>query len=128
MGAFSFAFSAAFDAQAFAAVLPLTLRLSPSVVKHGDMHSVVATIRDQTGAALDIAGSTVRLLSKPVNSETVSILASGLGEAVGTVVHGLDGTIPEGIYLLEAEVTLAGAVITAPMNGYAQLRVMRDFG
>lgn len=126
MAEFSHAFSAAFDALVFDASLPLTLAVSPSTVKRRDTHPITLTVKDPSGAAVDLAGWMVRLLARPALGGPAVVLASALGAGLGTVTHQLTGALPAAAYRLEVESTLAGVIVTAPSSGYAILSVVPD--
>lgn len=95
-------------------------------VKYRDTNTITLTVKDAAGVAVNLSGSTVRVLAQPVSGGEATVLTSSLGAGTGTVVHQLTGTLAIGTYRLEVEVTLAGEITTAPSSGYATLRVEPD--
>lgn len=99
-----------------------------NTVKRGDTNLITLTVKDSAGVAVNLSGSTVRLLAVPISGGGATVLSASLGAGTGTVEHLLTGTLAVGTYSLEVEVTQGGVVTTAPSEGYATLIVTPDLG
>lgn len=98
-----------------------------STIKAGDTHTITFTIKDSAGAAVDLTGSTPRVVARPLSGGAAVELTSALGVDAGTVEHTLTGTLAAGTYHIEVEITASGgAITTAPSDGYATLKVAPD--
>lgn len=101
-----------------------------NTVKRGDTHAITLTVKDSTGAPVDLTGATVRLLAS-VNSsgDPATVLPTTISDAVnGVVTHTLTGSLLAGTYSIEVEYTIGGVITTAPTDGYATLVVKADLG
>jgi hypothetical protein len=106
--------------------------MSEITVKRRDTHTVVFTVTDEDGAAVDITGATVRVLARRRGSATTLTLASSItNAAAGEVSHTLTGTLEIGVYDVEVESTLGGVITTAPNDEdapYFTMNVLEDLG
>ncbi len=89
-------------------------------VKSGDKYPTLWMV------PMDLTNSTVRLIAKN-KFGAVSVLATTIKNAAdGIVEHVLTGTLAPGEYRVELEITRGSEVITAPTDGYENLKVIPD--
>jgi multisubunit Na+/H+ antiporter MnhE subunit len=99
-----------------------------NTVKQGDTHAITLTVKDATGAPVDLTTATaVRVLTRRGTLSPVITLPHTLGTETGTIVHQLTGTLEPGTYKLEVEVE-NGVVTTAPTDGFVMLIVNPSLG
>lgn len=80
-------------------------------VKQGDEYPITYTLN------MNLTGATVILRARKIGDPTPVILAATITDAAGGVItHTLTGTLPVGTYDVEAEVTVAGQVISFPTS------------
>lgn len=91
-----------------------------TTVKTGDTHPV------QWRANMDLTGSTVRLVAKPRRGNPIVLACTVTDATDGLVTHTLTGTLAEGSYSVELEVTAGSEVVTFPNDGYTTLTVIAD--
>lgn len=93
--------------------------------------SMLATLQDASGNAVDITGASVRFHLKPIGSSAVTV------DAPATIVTALDGLVRYdwqaadtdtiGSYQAEFEVTYGdGTVETFPNDGYIRVEIISD--
>jgi hypothetical protein len=99
-----------------------------STVKQGDTHAITFTVKDADGAPVVLDAATVLLHARRGDGGDLIVLPHTLGVDPGTITHQLDGTLVDGQYSLEIEVTIGGVVTTAPTDGFAKLIVTPDLG
>ena len=97
--------------------------MSTTTVKARDTHAVTWTINADLTSVV-----TVEAHVRPYGSTTpITLAATVTDAAAGEITHNLTGTLAEGRYYLEFELTaLGGKVSTAPTIGYATLIVESD--
>lgn len=95
-------------------------------VKTGNVYPITLTVN------ADLTGSTVRLIARKRYADTVVILPCTIADATaGMIEHQLTGTLDAGDWLVEAEVTRGGEIVTFPTSQdigpqYATLCVVPD--
>jgi hypothetical protein len=100
-----------------------------STVKRGDTVTMTLTVKDSAGVAINLTGATVKVLAKNTATSEVSTLSSTISDAPnGKVQHVFTGSLAEGTYNVEVEVTDDGVIATAPGDGYGTLIVKPDLG
>jgi hypothetical protein len=90
-------------------------------IKRGDTHQVRLAIGN---APLALTGGVAKVHVKPSLGGIATVFNATLDGNV--VVWQLDGSLPVGRFLLEAQVTVSGQVVTAPSNGMMPLVVLAD--
>lgn len=99
-----------------------------NTVKHGDTHLITLTVKDSTGAPVNLTGSEIRVLALPINGGAATELTATLGAATGTVEHTLTGTLAVGSYRVVVQDTKAGIRTTSPSEGGTALIVEANLG
>lgn len=92
------------------------------IVKTGDTHPV------QWRANMDLTGATVRLVASPRRGDPIVLASTVTDAADGLITHVLTGTLAEGSYRVELEVTVGSEIITFPNDSYITLTVIPDLG
>lgn len=108
-----------------------TLEMDVNTVKRGDTGQITLTVKDDTGAPVDLTGFTsLRVLALSIGSTdpAIELLPVALGAGTGEVVHTCTGNLAVGTYNVEVEETSGGVKTTAPTVGYATLIVDADLG
>lgn len=93
--------------------------------------SMLATLQDANGDAVDITAASVRFHLRPISSQTVTV------DEAATIVTALDGlvrydwqaedTATIGSYQAEFEVTYADTTVeTFPNDGYIRVEIISD--
>jgi len=90
-------------------------------IKEGDIHNVQLTIGNSPTA---LAGGTVVVNVTPSAGGTAVQFPASI--AGNVVTWALDGSLVAGRYKLEVQVTVGGAIVTAPSDGYMSLVVLAD--
>lgn len=93
--------------------------------------SMLATLQDASGNAVDITGASVRFHLRPISSSTVTVdeAATIVTADEGTVRYDWDAADTDtiGSYQAEFEVTYADASIeTFPNDGYIRVEIISD--
>ena len=93
--------------------------------------SMLATLQDASGNAIDITAASVRFHLRPIGSQTVTV------DEAATIVTAIDGlvrydwlaadTATIGSYQAEFEVTYADSTVeTFPNDGYIRVEIIGD--
>ena len=93
--------------------------------------SMLATLQDASGNAIDITAASVRFHLRPIGSQTVTV------DEAATIVTAIDGlvrydwqaadTATIGSYQAEFEVTYADTTVeTFPNDGYIRVEIISD--
>lgn len=102
-------------------------------MKRGDVFPKIrATLKDSTGAAIALAGTTVTFRMRGVNAAAVKVEAAAtiIDADAGRVEYAWTGTDTDtsGLFNAEWSISFSGSAETVPNNGYVQILIVDNLG